>query len=148
MSDQSKLKSLLLEYGESHQNKTNIAIHKVCVPAITFSVVGLIYSIPLDLLSVRPIWFVLLAVVIYYGLLSLKYLMLFLPMIIIFLGLSNWLDSIGILWQSSLFIFVIAWIGQFYGHKVEGKKPSFFKDLQFLLVGPLWTIKTVLKLEN
>ena len=35
-------------------------------------------------------------------------------------------------------IFVVAWIGQFYGHKVEGKKPSFFKDLQFLLIGPVW----------
>lgn len=34
-------------------------------------------------------------------------------------------------------IFVIAWIGQFYGHKIEGKKPSFFKDLQFLLIGPV-----------
>jgi uncharacterized membrane protein YGL010W len=39
-----------------------------------------------------------------------------------------------------LAIFVIAWIGQFYGHKVEGKKPSFFRDLQFLLIGPAWTL--------
>jgi uncharacterized membrane protein YGL010W len=38
-------------------------------------------------------------------------------------------------------VFVIAWIGQFYGHKIEGKKPSFLKDLQFLLIGPLWCMK-------
>jgi uncharacterized membrane protein YGL010W len=38
-------------------------------------------------------------------------------------------------------LFIIAWIGQFYGHKIEGKKPSFFKDLQFLLIGPAWVFK-------
>lgn len=40
--------------------------------------------------------------------------------------------------------FVFAWIGQFYGHKVEGKKPSFFKDLQFLLIGPVWCMDAYL----
>jgi uncharacterized membrane protein YGL010W len=29
------------------------------------------------------------------------------------------------LWLDSLLIFVIARIGEFYGHKIEGKKPSF-----------------------
>ena len=42
------------------------------------------------------------------------------------------------LWQFALIVFVVAWIGQFWGHKVEGKKPSFFKDVQFLLIGPAW----------
>lgn len=37
-------------------------------------------------------------------------------------------------------IFVVAWIAQFYGHHVEGKKPSFFADLQFLMIGPLWLL--------
>ncbi len=37
-------------YAESHQNKTNKAIHFVCVPLIVFSVVGLLMSIPNDLL--------------------------------------------------------------------------------------------------
>jgi uncharacterized membrane protein YGL010W len=37
----------------------------------------------------------------------------------------------------------LAWIGQFYGHKIEGKKPSFLKDLEFLLIGPLWVIQKV-----
>ena len=52
-----------------------------------------------------------------------------------------WLSGFGNLTLISLVIFVIAWIGQFYGHKVEGKKPSFIKDLQFLLIGPLWVLK-------
>jgi len=40
----------------------------------------------------------------------------------------------------SVAIFVIAWIGQFIGHKIEGKKPSFFDDLRFLLVGPIFVL--------
>ena len=44
------------------------------------------------------------------------------------------------LWLTSIVIFVIAWIGQFIGHAVEGKRPSFFKDIQFLLIGPLWLL--------
>jgi len=49
------------------------------------------------------------------------------------------------LWAVSLGIFALAWIGQFYGHKIEGKKPSFFKDLQFLLIGPAWLMHFVYK---
>jgi uncharacterized membrane protein YGL010W len=44
------------------------------------------------------------------------------------------------LWATSIAIFVAAWIGQFIGHAIEGKRPSFFKDLQFLLIGPLWLV--------
>ena len=49
------------------------------------------------------------------------------------------------LWQTAIVIFVVAWIGQFIGHKIEGKKPSFFKDLQFLLVGPMWLMHFIYK---
>ena len=47
-----------------------------------------------------------------------------------------------------LSIFIIAWIGQFIGHKIEGKKPAFFKDLQFLLIGPLWLLSFIYKKLN
>ena len=49
------------------------------------------------------------------------------------------------LWIIALVIFVAAWVGQFYGHKVEGKKPSFLKDLQFLLIGPAWLMHFLYK---
>ena len=49
----------------------------------------------------------------------------------------------GLLVTIYLSIFVIAWIGQFLGHKIEGKKPAFFKDLQFLLIGPLWLLSFI-----
>ena len=56
---------------------------------------------------------------------------------------NYYLGTVTNLFYASLAIFVIAWIGQFYGHKIEGKKPSFLKDLQFLLIGPAWVIKKV-----
>ena len=49
------------------------------------------------------------------------------------------------LWLISLIIFIAAWVGQFYGHKIEGKKPAFFKDVQFLLIGPAWIFSFFIK---
>jgi uncharacterized membrane protein YGL010W len=58
---------------------------------------------------------------------------------ILLLALTQWLAGLPWpLWVTSLVIFVVAWIGQFIGHAIEGKRPSFFKDVQFLLIGPLW----------
>ena len=57
---------------------------------------------------------------------------------IILLTITSVLEMVSLpLWLTASTIFVLAWTGQFYGHKIEGKKPSFFKDLNFLLIGPL-----------
>lgn len=56
-----------------------------------------------------------------------------------------WLGNTVNLIYASLIIFILSWIGQFYGHKIEGAKPSFLKDLEFLLIGPLWVIKKLNK---
>jgi uncharacterized membrane protein YGL010W len=58
---------------------------------------------------------------------------------------NYYLSTILPLFYVSVTIFVLAWIGQFYGHKLEGKKPSFFKDLQFLLIGPAWVFQKISK---
>lgn len=50
--------------------------------------------------------------------------------------------------ETSITVFVVAWIGQFIGHKIEGKKPSFFQDIFFLLIGPLWVIEAILRKYN
>ena len=42
-------------------------------------------------------------------------------------------------------IFVVGWIFQFVGHKIEGKKPSFFEDIQYLWVGPLFVVAWLLR---
>jgi uncharacterized membrane protein YGL010W len=68
--------------------------------------------------------------------------------IAVFGGISA-LEMLDIsVWQFSLVLFVVMWVLQFIGHKIEGKKPSFFDDLRFLLVGPAWWWMHLLKRLN
>ncbi|MBV7408794.1 DUF962 domain-containing protein [Maritimibacter sp. DP1N21-5] len=136
-----KIDALLIEYGESHQNPTNKRVHWICVPVIFWCVVALIYAIP-PVAGVNLLWPVAIAALVYYALLSV-------PLAIgfaIVLGICWALIQLALaasplpLWATALVLFVLAWIGQFWGHKVEGKKPSFFKDVQFLLIGPAWLL--------
>ncbi|NVK50325.1 MAG: DUF962 domain-containing protein [Cyclobacteriaceae bacterium] len=151
-----KIEELLQEYGMSHQNPTNKLIHWFCVPAIFFSVVGLVFSIPsgplpeyLSLLGSFANWatIVLFLVLVYYLTLSGPLALGMFLFSSVCLALANFLsiEYPGKLWMISLGIFIIAWIIQFYGHKIEGKKPSFLKDLQFLLIGPAWLMHFIYK---
>lgn len=143
------------EYGVSHQNKTNKAIHYICVPAIFFSIVGLILSIPAGFLQnllpfENPLienWatMVVLLILIFYIRLSVVMALKILLFSAFCIIANYWIASVAPLWLVSLLIFVAAWIGQFYGHKIEGKKPSFLKDLQFLLIGPAWVLDNIFK---
>lgn len=135
----------LNEYGESHRNATNKLIHWICVPAIVWSVVALIWSIPspADWLN----WAVVTAVAaqLYYIRLSPKLSVGIGAFLLICLGLCLLVEQqlSWPLWQVALAVFVVAWIGQFIGHRIEGKKPSFFKDLVFLMIGPAWLMAFV-----
>jgi uncharacterized membrane protein YGL010W len=143
-----QLGALLDEYAESHHNPVNKAIHWVCVPVIVWSVVALLWSAPFPWKigsGIVPLnWAViaLLPVQVYYFRLSRRLgsgLMLF---NLLMLWLTAWVEASAPwpLWQVSLTVFGMAWAGQFIGHAVEGRRPSFFKDLQFLLIGPAWLV--------
>ena len=131
------------EYEESHRHPLNQKIHKICVPLIMFSLLGLLRSLPVPAsfgFVPHLNWASLVA-----GLCLMFYLWLnfkmFLGMLLQLLLMSfiiHQLAATPYLLSISVSIFSGAWIGQFIGHKVEGKKPSFFKDLIFLLIGPLW----------
>lgn len=151
-----KIDELLLEYGESHQNATNKSIHWICVPLIFFSIVGLIASIPSQMVqpllgqgNVYANWatVMLILITIYYVSLSISLsvgMMLFGVLCLMLVNIITRITTVP-LWAISIGIFVVAWIGQFYGHKVEGKKPSFLKDVQFLLIGPAWLMHFIYK---
>jgi len=128
------------DYGQSHTNPTNKAIHWVCVPLIFWSVLALVWSIPSPISGLN--WAVVgaLGAQFYYIMLSPK-LSLGIGLFMVLSLLICWaVDNTApyALWQVALVVFVAAWVGQFVGHKIEGEKPSFFKDLQFLLIGPAW----------
>lgn len=146
------IESLLGEYAESHQNATNKAIHYICVPTIFWTVVALLWSIKLPfefelgsrIVHLNMAFIAIALVLVYYVRLSpmLALGMLLYTMACFFLCYVYNHKIIQYthlpLWAFALIVFVLAWIGQFYGHSVEGKKPSFLKDLQFLLIGPAW----------
>ena len=137
----------LSEYGESHQNSTNKNIHRVCVPLIMMSLLGIVGEIPTpEILRAYSLNFshviVLLGMLFYLSLsLSFSALMVVVvgPMVVInhFVQQAMGSKETLILW---VVVFVLAWVGQFVGHKIEGKKPSFLQDLAFLLIGPLWIV--------
>lgn len=141
----------LAEYGKSHKNETNKTIHWICVPAIFFSVVGLLYGVKIPWavngIQINLAMAVMLLVVVYYFSLSKT---LWIGMVLfgmLCLWLCHLIEQSGLiqLWLFCLITFTLAWIGQFYGHKIEGKKPSFLKDIQFLMIGPAWLMSFIYK---
>ena len=124
------------EYSESHQNQTNKLIHWVCVPTIYFSIIGILAHF-----SVLLTTLLLVLAFIFYARLDIV-LAVAMAVLTSVLAWLIWVLPVGYGFYIGLFI--LAWIGQFYGHKVEGKKPSFFKDLQFLLIGPIWCMDAYL----
>lgn len=154
----SEVDMLFDKYAESHQNHTNETIHWICVPLIVFSLLGLVWAIPFPHLEflgryngyVNWASFLIAFAVYYYYRLSpvMSYLMLLLifGMSILIVQLEK-VEAAGgpALWLVCLVIFVLAWIGQFIGHKIEGKKPSFLEDVKFLLIGPIWLLHFICK---
>lgn len=135
------------EYGESHVNQINKIIHWICVPLIVLSLVGALWSLPVPqaFADISPLmnWGTLfvLASIVYYFIMSIPLALGMLLIMLPGLALLEWASALSTpLWMLSLGVFVVAWIGQFIGHIIEGKRPSFFKDLQFLMIGPIWLL--------
>ena len=141
------------EYGDSHQDHTNELIHWICVPLIFFSVLGFVWEIPIPLdWEVSVPWFnwslvAIAAATVFYAWLSL-------PLAVGMLAFMTVCQTVHLrleaqapwpVWKICVVIFFLAWIGQFIGHRIEGKKPSFLKDVVFLLIGPAWLMSFVYK---
>ena len=129
-----QIDQLIATYGESHQHPVNEIIHFICVPTIVFTILGLIWSLhPLGAVGMA------IATIIYYLPLSVPMAigsaLMMAPMLLILALMPQ-----ALIGQISILIFVLAWIGQFIGHKIEGKKPSFFDDVRFLMIGPVFVL--------
>lgn len=125
---------LLAQYAESHRHPSNELIHMVCVPVIVFSLLGILWSVhPLLALAAGA------AALYYYYRLSPPFAAGMLALAALMLALLALMPPMTVL-PLSIALFVVAWIGQFIGHKIEGKKPSFLDDLRFLLIGPLFVL--------
>ena len=134
------------EYGDSHQHKTNKLIHWLCVPLIFLVILGLVWSIPVPTImsAIHPYlnWSTLsfLFIAGFYLRLSSRLGIGLIIFTLLCYSLIAWYESLQIasLVSTCIVLFIILWIFQFIGHHIEGKKPSFFKDIQFLMIGPAW----------
>jgi uncharacterized membrane protein YGL010W len=138
-------------YSKDHQNPTNRLIHWICVPAILWSAIAAIWTIPFPMSIGKPgFWCALLmvGVLTFYWRLSRP---LGAAMIALFMALALIThfayEALGPtrLLELAAAVFVLAWVGQFVGHKIEGARPSFFTDLVYLLIGPAWLVGKVMR---
>jgi len=147
----------LNEYGESHQNKTNKLIHWFCVPIITFTLLGILsifqfeFSINNGTYIINPAGILIIIAILFYLRLSFTLTIgMFLFSASCFLLIKDLENTYQFKELLSFYIitFILAWIGQFIEHRIEGKKPSFLKDIQFLLIGPAWLLSFIYKKIN
>ena len=133
----SVLTRLLESYEKNHQNPINEAIHIIAIPLIMFSILGMTAAFDIFL------EYILVGIVLFYYLkLSKIAALLMLVWLLIYLGLVALLKPYII--EISLLLFVLGWILQFLGHFIEGKRPSFFEDLRYFLIGPLFVVQKVI----
>ena len=133
----SVLTRLLESYEKNHQNPINEAIHIIAIPLIMFSILGMTAAFDIFL------EYILVGIVIFYYLkLSKIAALLMLVWLLINLGLVVLLKPYII--EISILLFAFGWILQFLGHFIEGKRPSFFEDLRYFLIGPLFVAQKVI----
>ena len=128
-----RIDELLEHYGESHQNPRNEVIHFIAIPLIMLSLVGMMFA-----LHPYVAYAFIAASLVYYARLSLVFFVAMLLWSALTIGLLH-LSGAWLL-PLSIAVFIVAWVLQFVGHKIEGKKPSFFEDIQYLWVGPLFVL--------
>ena len=138
-------------YSGDHQNPVNRASHWVCVPAILWSVIAALWVLPVPASLGKPgLWcgLLMVAVLTFYWRLSrplgAAMIMLFIALALLAHVLHGVLGPGGLL-ELAIGIFVAAWIGQFIGHLIEGRRPSFFTDLAYLLIGPAWLMAKLMR---
>lgn len=134
-----KLDRLLAHYAESHRHPTNELIHVIAIPAIMLSIVGLLFA-----LHPWAAYVFVGASLVYYALLHSPVLLAVMSAwTVLSIGLATAMGQRALV--ISLTVFVVGWIFQFIGHRIEGKKPSFFEDIQYLWVGPLFVATLALR---
>jgi uncharacterized membrane protein YGL010W len=138
-------------YSEDHRNSTNILIHWICVPLILWTAVALLWVLPVPAVLGRAgLWAgvaMFFALTFYLRLsrpLGFGMLAAFVLLGLVTEALYRVLGGTLLLWLA-LGVFVLAWVAQFVGHHIEGRRPAFFTDLVYLLIGPAWIVAKIMR---
>ena len=142
----------LSQYGRHHNHDANRLIHALTIPFVVMSLVGLLWSLPVPetFYQATPVlnWgtIFLMAAIVYYFIMSISLAFGIVPFVILVVFGVDWLEQLAVpLWLTSIAIFSVAWLGQRIGHRIEGKQPPFFEDIQTLMIGPVWLLANVYK---
>ena len=145
------MQSWLDGYSADHRNPVNQVIHWICVPPIVWTVVALLWTVPVPSAFLKPGAWAVFAMVLAFAWywkhshrLGGALLVAFVVLALITAWLFDLLGPVRLRWVA-IAVFVLAWIGQFVGHKLEGRKPSFLTDLAYLLIGPAWLVAKVMR---
>jgi uncharacterized membrane protein YGL010W len=138
-------------YADDHRHPLNQRLHEICVPLILWSAIALLWTVPVPALLGRPGFWSVAAQVLAFAWYWKHSRRLGGAMFVLFVVLdllTAWLFGTwgaSMLRWSALAVFAMAWVGQFVGHAVEGRRPSFLTDLSYLLVGPAWLMDKLLR---
>jgi len=148
-------RQFLDEYRKTHSNPTNALVHTICVPVILFASIGMLWTIPIGLwLGLDTPWVngatvVALLTLVFYATLSLRAVLYMTATFAVCAAIVIAMQNAGlpVLWLCAG-LWIAAWLGQFYGHHVEGAKPAFLDDVVFLLIGPLFILEKLALLPS
>ena len=138
-------------YSDDHRNPANVLIHWICVPLIVWTAVALLWVVPVPAILGRPgFWagMAMFAALVFYLRLSRALcagmFVLFVILGLITEALYREIGPSNLMWLA-IGVFVLSWIAQFIGHHIEGRRPAFFTDLVYLLIGPAWIVAKILR---
>ncbi len=138
-------------YDNDHRHPVNRTIHWVCVPLILWSVIALLWTLPVpSMIGRNGLWAAVLMFFAFnfYWRLSRRMGLAMLVVLVLFGGLAALLyRPLGAVPLAILagIVFVAAWLGQFIGHAIEGRRPAFFTNPGYLLIGPAWLLSKLLR---
>lgn len=136
--------ALFADYAAYHRNAANKVCHRIGIPMIVFSLLGMLSHLVFLREPFRldaAIVLIVVAQIVYFRLhVALAFAML-VPILAMYAG------SLFVPLTVHIGLFVAGWVFQFYGHAVHEKRnPAFATNLIHLLIGPLWVLNDVVRI--
>jgi uncharacterized membrane protein YGL010W len=133
------IEALFADYASYHQTAGNKAFHRIGIPLIMLTLIGMLTQVKLGILggvNFDAAMILIAAASAYYFVVEWRLAIAMIAVSIVFYFLGAIIP-----FYANVALFVLGWIFQFIGHKVyEHKNPAFFRNFVHLLVGPLWIL--------
>lgn len=136
------IEALFADYAAYHQTAGNKTFHRLGIPMIMLSLIGMLTLVPLftaGTVRCDAAMLLIAAAAAYYFVIEWR-----LAVAMIAISIAFYFIGAAIPFIINAALFVLGWIFQFIGHKVyEHRNPAFFRNFVHLLIGPLWILNDV-----